>query len=114
MERAPYKEVLIYSAVTLVVIIISLGGYLLLLSQSRGDGESSFSPSDPAEYYGYSTHDSCNKDNKCVVGGCNQEICQGEEKEAMVSICLKPDKPTPKELGYRCQCLNSECQWAKE
>jgi eight-cysteine-cluster-containing protein len=113
MESKPPKGIAIYVAVGAAIVAIALGGYFLFLRDGARQGEGPFIPSDPGEYYGYATHDSCQKDNQCVVEGCNQEICRGKEREAMVSICLVPDKPTPKSLGYQCRCLDSECQWTK-
>ncbi len=67
----------------------------------------------PEEYYGSSTYGFCQIDNDCFVSGCNTEICQSRAEEPRVTICILPDKPTPKQLNYGCQCVNQECQWAK-
>lgn len=71
-------------------------------------------PEESEEYYGYSTHGSCQTDDNCTTGGCNNEICQSENEEPFVSICRAQDKPTPGQIGYQCRCVENQCQWAKE
>jgi len=65
------------------------------------------------EYYGFSTYGSCQVNNDCLVSGCNREICQSKTEESLVSICILPDKPTPPQLNYECQCVVQRCQWRK-
>lgn len=64
------------------------------------------------EYYGTSTFGDC-KNNDCYISGCNTEICQSKAEEPLASICIVPDKPTPKQLDYECKCLDNKCQWVK-
>jgi len=64
------------------------------------------------EYYGYSIG-SCEIDADCHVNGCNSEICQSKNEEPLDSICVIPDEPTPKQLGYQCECSENKCQWIK-
>jgi eight-cysteine-cluster-containing protein len=64
------------------------------------------------EYYGYSIG-SCEIDADCYISGCNSEICQSKNEEPLVSICVIPDEPTPKQLDYECKCLENKCQWVK-
>lgn len=66
------------------------------------------------EYYGRPTYGNCQTDDDCIFGGCNAEICQSRNEESIVSICLAPEKPTPKQLGYQCRCIVNKCQWSKE
>lgn len=68
-------------------------------------------PEESKEYYGRSTYGSCQTNGDCIFGGCNSEICQSKDEEGIVSICLAPDKPTPKQLGYDCRCVTNQCQW---
>ncbi len=70
-------------------------------------------PEESEEYYGHSTHGSCQSDANCIRGGCNKEICQSGDEKPFVSICLAPDKPTPEQLGYQCRCVETQCRWAK-
>lgn len=73
-----------------------------------------YSGSYPAdEYYGSATGAACDFDEECVVMGCNSEICGGVNEEPQVSICIAPDKPTPKDLGYTCGCFQQKCLWGK-
>jgi eight-cysteine-cluster-containing protein len=65
------------------------------------------------EFYGSSTNYSCEVDEDCLVSGCNSEICQGAEEESMSSICIFPDEPLPKDLGYSCGCFEGQCQWGR-
>jgi len=65
------------------------------------------------EYYGWSTYGQCQRDNDCFVSGCNTEVCQSRAEEPRVTICILPDKPTPKQLNYGCRCVNQKCQWSK-
>ena len=64
------------------------------------------------EYYG-SSIGSCKTDADCYINGCNSEICQSKNEEPLSSICVVPDKPTPKQLDYECGCLENKCQWVK-
>lgn len=70
-------------------------------------------PEESEEYYGHSTYGSCQNDTTCITGGCNDEICQSGNEDHFVSICLVPDKPTPKQIGYQCRCVETQCRWAK-
>ncbi len=67
----------------------------------------------PEEYYGSSTYGQCQTGNDCYISGCNSEICQSKAEELLYSICILPDKPTPKQLNYGCKCVNQKCQWSK-
>jgi eight-cysteine-cluster-containing protein len=64
------------------------------------------------DYYGSSTFGFCNTDTDCMVSGCNAEICQSRNEESLSSICIVPERPTPSQVGYECECLSSQCQWA--
>ncbi len=65
------------------------------------------------EYYGSSTDYACEKDEDCMVGGCNAEVCQGAEEESVMTPCIYPDSPLPGELSYSCSCVDGKCQWSK-
>lgn len=65
------------------------------------------------EYYGFSTNGFCETDGDCLISGCNGEICHSKTEDTMVSICIVPLRPTPKQLGYDCKCLEEECKWSK-
>lgn len=67
----------------------------------------------PQPYYGQSTYGFCENDDDCFISGCNSEICQSKSEEILHSICIVPEKPTPKQLGYECKCLHLKCQWSK-
>ncbi len=64
------------------------------------------------EYYG-SSIGSCDANADCYISGCNSEICQSKNEGPLSSICVVPDKPTPKQLDYQCECLENKCQWVK-
>jgi eight-cysteine-cluster-containing protein len=70
-------------------------------------------PSEANEYYGSSTYGLCQTDDDCYISGCNSEICQSKAEKPLASICVVPDKPTPKQLGYQCECQAKKCQWSK-
>jgi len=65
------------------------------------------------QYYGFSTYGICQTNNDCFVSGCNSEICQSRIEEPIASICILPDRSTPQQLDYECQCLVQRCQWVK-
>lgn len=65
------------------------------------------------EYYGSSTYGPCQANTDCIISGCNSEICQSLTQEPLASICIFPEKPTPLQIGYDCQCIAQKCQWAK-
>jgi eight-cysteine-cluster-containing protein len=65
-------------------------------------------------YYGESTNFPCEFDSDCIVTGCNNEICAGKDEETMVSICIYPEDPLPKDLGYMCACASEQCKWVLE
>ena len=66
------------------------------------------------EYYGSSTRYPCEEHGDCVEAGCNSEICTGVDEGGMASICLFPEEPLPRDLGYTCGCFENKCQWAKD
>lgn len=114
--------------ILLVAAILSVGGvgsfviYRLYKKQVTREGVESTDQqkderedeAEEEEFYGTSTYGKCSGCScGCVVSGCNGEICQSEEEESMGSICVIPNKPTPDELGYSCQCIDNQCQWAK-
>jgi eight-cysteine-cluster-containing protein len=88
----------------LIVVILVVAGIGLFLE---------IIPGEEREYYGFSTFGQCENDNDCFISGCNAEICQSRAEEQIVSICILPDKPTPQQIGYRCNCYNKKCQWAR-
>lgn len=65
------------------------------------------------EYYGGSTNSACSSSSDCVINGCNSETCGSTSDDPLASICVVPTEPTPLELGYSCECINSACQWNK-
>lgn len=83
------------------------------------DGELNSRPGDTAEeeadqeYYGSSTLGECSCGCHCVTDGCNGEICRSSKEESVITPCLLPDKPLPKDLGYSCRCVQAQCQWTK-
>lgn len=70
----------------------------------------SLSPTPP--YYGESTNGFCTGANDCIVSGCSSEICQSKKEETRMSVCMYRED-TPKNLGYRCGCVNQKCAWTK-
>jgi eight-cysteine-cluster-containing protein len=66
------------------------------------------------EYYGSSSFTNCESSEECFVSGCNGEVCGGVDDEGFASICVVPDMPLPKDLGYSCGCFESKCQWSKD
>ena len=66
------------------------------------------------EYYGSSSFTTCEFSEECLVSGCNGEVCGGVDDEGFASICVVPDMPLPKDLGYSCGCFESKCQWSKD
>jgi eight-cysteine-cluster-containing protein len=102
-------------------IIIILLFFLLITAESNiffenvtyaGKKKSAIStPPIVADYFVSSTYAACQTEGECKVSGCNGEICQGMGEEEMVSICVVPDKSTPRQLGLECGCRNSQCQW---
>lgn len=63
------------------------------------------------EFYGSSTYYACEVNEECMVSGCNNEICQSTQEEEVMSICIFPEQPLPKDLGYSCGCFDGKCQW---
>ncbi|MDI6825905.1 MAG: DUF333 domain-containing protein [Candidatus Aenigmarchaeota archaeon] len=71
-----------------------------------------FPTTTPIEHHGISTQGRCSSDTDCIVSGCNGEICQSKFEEPLMSICVY-NPPYPKDLGYRCACVNQKCLWMK-
>jgi eight-cysteine-cluster-containing protein len=92
-------------------------GYPIMESYPRqcrvSNGELFVEEIEDEEFYGSSTYYRCEIDEDCLVSGCNSEVCQGVEEEGMSSICLFPDEPLPKDLGYSCDCFEGQCQWGR-
>ncbi|WP_448587700.1 eight-cysteine-cluster domain-containing protein [Thermocrinis sp.] len=65
------------------------------------------------DYYGSSTYGRCKEDSDCIISGCNAEVCQSRREGSIFSPCVLPSKPTPKQLNYRCKCVEEKCQWWK-
>ncbi len=88
----------------------------VFVREVEDDGDDDFIDSDDpdSEFYGSSTNYPCEVDEDCFASGCNGEICQSVEEESMASICLFPEDPLPRDLGYSCGCFDGECQWGKE
>ena len=99
-----------------IVLVIFVISAIFLIKLKPGNISTS-TPSNPSaykqEYYGSSTFGPCASNNDCFVNGCNSEICQSKSQESLVSICITPDKPTAKDLGYTCGCVEAKCQWQK-
>ena len=68
---------------------------------------------DKDDYYGYSTNGECNTEDDCLVSGCNSEICQSVTDPSMSSVCSKPLKKTPGEVGLECKCVELMCVWGE-
>jgi eight-cysteine-cluster-containing protein len=81
-------------------------------SKKKSDPPST-TPTTIPDYYGRSTLGNCTTGGECLTSGCNGEICQSKVEEPLSSICVVPDKPLPKQLGYQCRCLAKKCQWVK-
>jgi len=82
-------------------------------SSKKKSDSLSITPATTSNYYGHSTLGNCTTDGDCLLSGCNGEICQSKKEEPLNSICVVPDKPLPKQLGYQCRCLVKKCQWVK-
>lgn len=64
-------------------------------------------------FYGSSTRETCSTSTDCIVSGCNAEICGSASGEQMASICVFPEEPLPRDLGYECGCVEQKCQWTQ-
>jgi eight-cysteine-cluster-containing protein len=65
----------------------------------------------PQSFHG-SALGNCNKDNDCILSGCNKEICQAVGIEPAMSTC-EYREDTPLRMGYKCGCVQQECAWRK-
>jgi len=101
--------------ITVSLFSITIGAYLKnrVSSSKKKSNSPSTAPPTTSVYYGRSTLGNCVTDDECLVSGCNGEICQSKTEEPLSSICVVPDKPLPKQLGYQCQCFTERCQWVK-
>jgi len=109
------KNMFVY--VLLLALIVVIGGCTLVQEDQKAniDQKEQFikNKTPEKEYFGSSTKGFCESDNDCIISGCNSEICQNKNEERLMSICKVSDKPTPKQLGYKCGCIANSCQWYK-
>lgn len=113
MTKAIYsKQIILIGLVVLVGAIVLFNR--LAVPMEKTIVQPSISPEASADaYYGHATSAACQTDADCIVSGCNSEICQGKSEEPLMSICVIPNQPTPKDLGYVCSCTVGACQWNK-
>jgi len=102
----------VFLVLTIIIFFIAIAIMAHLKNISSPKKESPV-PTKIPDYYGRSTLGNCTADDDCLVSGCNGEICQSKNEESLSSICVVPDKPLPKQLGYQCRCLVKKCQWVK-
>ncbi|MEM2909239.1 MAG: DUF333 domain-containing protein [Candidatus Bilamarchaeaceae archaeon] len=61
-------------------------------------------------FCGWSTEAECTRDDDCMRGGCNSQICQARSEGIIMSSCDKPCyRPEP--YGLRCGCVEGKCKW---
>jgi eight-cysteine-cluster-containing protein len=109
------KEALYVLSISFLVILTLLisGGIQTSTSAYTKNTSNLNLPQQNQTYYGFSTFGYCNTSKDCIISGCNKEICQSRYEEGRVSICIVPNKPTPLQLGYSCECISNKCEWAK-
>lgn len=94
MLRKKFKNLFIFLLISSIILLLLFMLFVLIVKP-----------------YGRSTLKQCMNNNECFVSGCNGEICQSKNEEILNSMCVFPNKPLPKQLGYQCQCYNNHCQW---
>lgn len=64
-------------------------------------------------FCGISSYGKCDYDMDCYITGCNKEICQSKNEEAILSTCVILDCHKKPE-GINCGCKENQCQWKKK
>jgi eight-cysteine-cluster-containing protein len=108
------RKIIYITLLFTLLVVLLIGLFILNRSSTSQTTTPKLKDKNLNEYYGSSTYGVCETDSDCYISGCNSEICQSRKEEPLFSICILPDKPTPKQLSYECKCVNKKCQWIRQ